>query len=202
MRYPPRGDSALQRGGWRPPAGRCPPIAPLTLNKSLWQLILGCRMTDEGSSIISTIVAPLFRTPQGGGGGGGGDGPAADTHYTCTLIKNAGRSDLMVPSTPRRPACRLSARRLPRRLQDRLLSRTAASRPAASLAFRPATSQPAASRSATSHASRLIRVSGLGGESGGAGRRRRVCGRLHRPQPARRRGCPARSAGRSITDYG
>ena len=63
-------------------------------------------------------------------------------------------------------------------------------------------------RAGTSHPSpgtagpaRRIRVAGLGGESCGAGRGRPVC-RLHPPHPARRRGCPARLAGRSITEGG
>ena len=99
---PPRVPAGWQ---WRPPAGRYPPLS--TLSKPRRRLMRGWpimfRTTYEASSVRRTVIGPLFSTPQGGGGGGGRDGPAADTHYTRTLPKNAGRSERMVPHSPLGP---------------------------------------------------------------------------------------------------
>ena len=163
-------------------------------------------MTDEGSSIIRTIVAPLLSTPQGGGGGGGRAGPAADTHYTRTLFINAGRSEMMVPPTPRglpRPsACRrlprlparlLPACSLPRRLPARRLSVRRLSRlPVPPPPGPPSPSLPPPTPPDSSESQESVE---------GAAAPRRVC-RLHPPQPALHRGCPARSVGRSIANGG
>ena len=162
-------------------------------------------MTDEGSSIIRTIVAPLLSTPQGGGGGAEGLVPQ-QTHTTRALFINAGRSEMMVPPTPRglhRPyACRrlprlparlLPACSLPRRLPARRLSVRRLSRlPIQPPPGPPSPSLPPPTPPDSSESQESVE---------GAAAPRRVC-RLHPPQPALHRGCPARSAGRSIANGG
>ena len=147
------------------------------------------RTTYEASSVRRTVIGPLFSPPQGSGGGGGRDGPAADTHNTRTLPEKRRTQREDGSSLAPRPAAASHTSRPAgsRRAASHAASRPAPPPPGPPLRSPPGPPPPGPPPPTPPGASELQNSVGC---------------RLNPPQPARRRGCPARLAGRSITDGG